>query len=118
MTGAKIHKLPPANDAPWEPIEPAKIIAGTPATRTWVHYEEPGGKLAAGQWEATPGKWRIAYAEWEYMVIIAGRCIVTGDDGSVIQAGPGEAFVIEPGFTGTWEVRETMRKHWVIEDKS
>jgi uncharacterized cupin superfamily protein len=113
----KLIKLPPAGDAVLEPIEGEKIISGTPATRTWVQYEEPGGKLAAGQWEATPGKWRIAYAEWEYIVMLSGRCIVTGDDGERIEAGPGDTFVIEPGFTGTWEVLETMRKHWVIEDK-
>jgi uncharacterized cupin superfamily protein len=34
----------------------------------------------------------------------------------VISAGPGDAFVIEPGFTGTWEVVETMRKRWVIRE--
>jgi hypothetical protein len=111
-------KLPPAADAPWEPIPPDKIVAGAPATRTWVHYEEPGGKLAAGQWEAGIGKWRIAYAEWEYVVMISGRCIVAGDDGTIIEAGPGDAFVIEPGFLGTWEVTEPMLKHWVIEDKT
>jgi uncharacterized cupin superfamily protein len=87
---------------------------GAPVTRTWVHYEAPGGSPAAGIWEATPGKWRIAYDEWEYVVMISGACVVAGDDGSIIEAGPGDAFVIEPGFTGTWEVRETMRKHWVI----
>jgi uncharacterized cupin superfamily protein len=114
----KLHKLPPAGAAEAVPIEADKIISGAPATRTWVHYEEPRGKLAAGQWEATPGKWRIAYTEWEYIVMISGSCIVAGDDGTEIHAGPDDAFVIEPGFTGTWEVLETMRKHWVIEDKT
>jgi uncharacterized cupin superfamily protein len=43
--------------------------------------------------------------------------VVEGDDGTRITAGPGDAFVIEPGFAGTWEVLETMRKHWVIEER-
>jgi len=113
----KLHLLPAPDAAEPEPIAADKIIAGSPVTRTWVQYEEPGGKLAAGLWEASIGKWRIAYAEWEYVVMISGSCVVTGDDGTEIQAGPGDAFVIEPGFTGTWEVLEPMRKHWVIEDK-
>jgi uncharacterized cupin superfamily protein len=117
MSGLKLHLLPPAGAAEFEPVEADKIVSGAPATRSWVHYEEAGGRLAAGLWEATVGKWRIAYAEWEYVVMIAGRCIVAGDDGSIIEAGPGDAFVIEPGFTGTWEVLETMRKHWVIEER-
>ncbi len=99
------------------PVAADKVISGAPVTRTWVQYEEPGGKLAAGQWEASPGKWRIAYEEWEFVTVISGRCVVSGDDGSVIQAGPGDSFVIEPGFTGTWEVLEIMRKHWVIETR-
>jgi uncharacterized cupin superfamily protein len=112
----KLHAVV-AGDAVFEPIAADKIISGAPRQRTWVSYEEAGGKLAAGQWEATPGKWRIAYAEWEYVVMISGRCVIEGDDGTRIEAGPGDAFVIEPGFNGTWEVLETMRKHWVIEER-
>jgi uncharacterized cupin superfamily protein len=112
----KLRKLPPAGDAEPVAIEADKIISGAPVTRTWVHYEDPETKLAAGIWEATRGKWRITYSEWEYVVMISGRCIVTGDDGTKIQAGPGDAFVIEPGFSGTWDVLETMRKHWVIKE--
>jgi uncharacterized cupin superfamily protein len=110
-----LKPLAPAGEAAWEPIPADKILAGTPASRLWVQYEGPEG-LAAGEWEATPGKWRITYTEWEWMVLLSGRCIVTGDDGTVIEAGPGDAFVIEPGFTGTWEVTETMRKRWVIRE--
>jgi uncharacterized cupin superfamily protein len=113
MSGLK--GLPQAGEAAWEPIPADKIIAGTPATRVWVQYEGPDG-LSAGEWEASPGQWRIAYAEWEWVVLLAGRCVVTGDDGAVITAGPGDAFVIEPGFTGTWDVLETMRKRWVIKE--
>jgi uncharacterized cupin superfamily protein len=112
----KLHKLPPAGTAVAEPIPADKLIAGTPTTRTWVHYTHQDGSLAAGQWEASVGKWRIAYTEWEYVVMIFGRCIITGDDGTEIHAGPGESFVLEPGFNGTWEVTETMRKHWVIRE--
>jgi uncharacterized cupin superfamily protein len=117
MSGPKLHVLPALREAPLVPVPADKVLQGQPATRTWVLYEEPDGKLASGQWEATPGKWRINYAEWEYMVMISGRCVVEGDDGTRITAGPGDAFVIEPGFAGTWEVLETMRKHWVIEER-
>lgn len=110
----KLHQLPAPGETAAEPIAAEKLLTGAPVTRTWVHYEAPGGSPAAGIWEATPGKWRIAYDEWEYVVMISGACVVAGDDGSVIHAGPGDAFVIEPGFTGTWEVTRTMRKHWVI----
>jgi uncharacterized protein len=111
-----LEKLPVRGDAPWEPVPADKIVAGAPQTRTWVHYDNQAEKLSTGEWEATEGKWRIAYGEWEYVLVISGRCVITGDDGTSISAGPGEAFVIEPGFTGTWEVLAPMRKHWVIHE--
>lgn len=111
-----LTKLPPQGDAPWEPIAADKIIAGQPQTRTLVLYDNAGRQQYAGEWEATPGKWRIAYTEWEYVYVLSGHCIVTGDDGTVVEAGPGVSFVIEPGFTGSWEVTAPMRKLWVIRE--
>jgi uncharacterized cupin superfamily protein len=105
-----------AGDAEAVPVPADRVIAGAPLTRLWVHYDDPAQRLSAGEWEATPGKWRIAYTEWEWMLFLSGRCVITGDDGTVITAGPGDAFVLEPGFTGTWEVLETVRKHWVIRE--
>lgn len=111
-----ITKLPGCAEAPWEPIPPEKIVSGAPQTRTVVLYENPADHLYAGEWEASIGAWRIAYGEWEYVRVLSGRCAVTGDDGSRIEAGPGESFVIEPGFTGTWEVVEPMHKLWVVRE--
>lgn len=106
--------LPSAVEAPWEDVPADKVLAGTPRTRTQVFYENVEQKLYAGEWEATPGKWRIEYDEWEYIEIIAGSCIITGDDGSRLEAGPGQRLVIEPGFAGWWEVLTPLRKSWVI----
>lgn len=108
--------LPMAGAAAWEPVAREKVISGAPQTRVWVHYEDQATGLAAGEWEAGIGAWRIAYSEWEYVRVISGRCVITGDDGSRIEAGAGEGFVIEPGFTGVWEVVSPMRKHWVIRE--
>ena len=111
-----LQKLSATVEAPWEDIPADKIVAGTPRTRTIMFYESPAQRLYAGEWEATLGKWRIAYTEWEYVEVISGTCVLEGDDGSRIEAGPGVKFVIEPGFTGTWEVLAPMRKSWVIRE--
>jgi hypothetical protein len=113
---AALVKLPDAGDAAWEDMPADKVLEGTPKTRTWVLYDNPAQKLCAGEWEATPGKWRIAYTEWEYVEVISGACVLVGDDGTRIEAGAGDRFVIEPGFTGTWEVFTSMRKSWVIRE--
>jgi uncharacterized cupin superfamily protein len=92
--------------------EPAKVIEGDPRFRTWNVEERDG--LYAGTWEATPGKWRIDYEEWEYCRILSGRSVIESETGERWEVGPGDGFVIRPGFRGTWEVIETTRKEYVI----
>jgi uncharacterized protein len=90
-----------------------RIISGNPQFRTW-NLEEADGGLYAGIWEATPGKWRIVYEEWEYFSILAGYSIVTEDGGEPIHLKAGDRLILRSGFKGTWEVVETTRKDYVI----
>ena len=91
---------------------PEKVLSGDPVFSTWNLEDRDG--LYCGIWQATPGKWCIAYDEWEYCRILSGRSIITDDDGETLTVGPGDSFVLRPGFTGTWEVLETTRKDYVI----
>ena len=90
-----------------------RLISGAPRFLTW-NVEEADGGLYAGIWEATPGKWRIEYDEWEFCHILSGVSIVTEDGGEARTVRAGDSFVIRPGFKGTWEVVETTRKDYVI----
>lgn len=94
--------------------KPERLLFGAPKFRTWVFEESGDGKLFAGVWESTPGKWRIVYDEWEYCSILSGVSIVTRDGEAPQRVGVGDAFVITPGFEGTWEVVETTRKLFVV----
>lgn len=98
-----------------EPGAPARgrLVSGAPAFRTW-NVEEAEGGLYAGIWEATPGKWRVEYDEWEFCHILSGVSIVTEEGGEARTVRAGDSFVIRPGFRGTWEVVETTRKEYVI----
>ncbi|WP_377288238.1 cupin domain-containing protein [Rhizobium sp. SG2393] len=89
-----------------------RLIAGDPRFTTW-NIEEADG-LYAGIWQATPGKWRIVYDEWEYFHILEGYSIVTEDGGDPIHLRAGDRLILRPGFKGTWEVVETTRKDYVI----
>jgi uncharacterized cupin superfamily protein len=91
-----------------------RLLAGAPAFRTWTFEETPDSKVFAGVWESTPGKWRISYDEWEYCSILSGVSIVTRDGEAPQRVTAGDAFVIQPGFEGTWEVVETTRKLFVV----
>ena len=92
---------------------PERRISGDPKFRTW-NFEETEGGLYAGIWEATPGKWRIVYDEWEYFHILSGHSIVTEEGGDPVHLRPGDSMILRPGFKGTWEVVETTRKDYVI----
>jgi uncharacterized protein len=101
--------------APTEWRPPAeRIMGGDPLQRAWNLYSSADGRFHAGIWECQPGKWRVIFTEHEFCQLLAGRIIVTGDDGSVRAVGPGDAFVSPSGFTGHWEVLETARKYYTI----
>ena len=92
--------------------DPAKVIAGDPVHTTWNLEERD--ELYCGIWQSTPGKWRIAYDEWEYCRILEGVSVIAEDGGAAVTVRAGAAFILRPGFAGTWEVLETTRKDYVI----
>lgn len=109
FVGVSVAGSDPEEGAP----APDRLIAGDPKFRTW-NVEEADGGLYAGIWEATPGKWRIEYDEWEFCHILSGVSIVAEEGGEAHTLKAGDSFVLRPGFKGTWEVVETTRKEYVI----
>jgi uncharacterized cupin superfamily protein len=93
-------------------LEKLECEAGAPAPERFDARD--GDTLFSGVWESTPGKWRIAYDEWEFCSILSGRSVVTRDGGRQEILVAGDTFIIEPGFTGTWETVETTRKVFVV----
>jgi len=105
-----LSSVTPQHDAP----PPDRVISGEPRFTTWNLEETAGDRLFAGVWEATPGKWRIAYDEWEYCTILSGVSVLTNEAGESVTVTAGDAFILGPGYKGTWEVVETTRKQYVI----
>ncbi len=91
---------------------PDRLIAGDPVFTTWNHADRDG--LYCGIWQGTPGKWRVIYTEWEYCRILSGLSVITQVGGAARIVRTGDSFMIQPGFTGTWEVMETTTKDYVI----
>lgn len=91
---------------------PDRVVAGDPVFTVWEAEER--GALSCGLWQSTPGKWRIAYDEWEYCRIVEGLSVVTEEGGAARIVRAGDSFVIRPGFRGTWEVLETTLKDYVV----
>ena len=90
-----------------------RLVSGEPKFRTWNLNEEKGG-LYAGVWEATPGKWRIAYDEWEFCHILSGVSVIAEDGGETRTVSAGDSFGLKPGCKGTGDVLETTRTEYGI----
>ena len=105
----------PAAPAPvHERPDPAKLIEGSHATTTWNAFEGEHGRLWCGIWAAEPGTVAIDYTEWEFCHIIEGAAVLTNEAGRSWTMRAGDTFVIPPGFRGTWQTLEPVRKHYVI----
>ncbi len=89
-----------------------RIVSGDPVQTAWNLFTSGDGRFHSGIWELKPGKWRCVFTESEFCQILSGVLVVTGDDGQTATYRAGDGFVCPAGFTGTWEVIETVRKHY------
>ena len=105
-------------DAPLEPDVSVpgadRLLAGAPEHRVWNYFTDSTQTFFAGRWSGTRGKWRVRYTENELCVMTAGRVVITSDVGESSAFGPGDAFVVPAGFSGTWEVLEDCSKVYAI----
>ena len=72
------------------------------------------GDQEIGVWECTPGPSRWKLETHEFVQIVAGRMTVTPDGGDPIEVSAGNTAVFPLGWTGTWDIHETIRKVYVI----
>lgn len=113
MSESTVTKLPePGPDAITDDLDGWTKVAGTPTMKTWVMHTTADGTMISGVWEATPGTYRTAYESFEFVHLLAGELIITPDGEKPIKLKAGDAFVVEPGFAGTWEIVSTVRKHF------
>ena len=94
-----------------------KKVEGNPTMKTWIEYTSDDESMISGWWEATPGTYHASYESWEFVHLIEGQITITPDGGSPNQVGPGDAFVVEKGFKGTWKIEQKALKHFAIKLK-
>ena len=95
-------------------LDKDRVIEGDPHHTVQSFFENETGALVAGVWESTPGKWHAFTGRDEFCYIIEGQVRLTDAQGNANTFKTGDAFLIPNGFTGTWEVLETTKKHYVI----
>lgn len=75
--------------------------------------EAPGN---LGIWECQPGGWPVVNRpDTEFTYIISGRARLTDEAaGEAVEIGAGDLVILPPGWTGRWDVIETVRKVYAI----
>ena len=92
------------------------ILSGTPSEACVNLFDANNARFACGVWQCTPGI--VAMKDWpydEFCILLSGRVVITPEAGAAQEYAQGDAFVIPRGFTGTWDIRETVRKYYAIQ---
>ena len=74
----------------------------------------PEKEVEAGVWEYTPGVWRRQVKLAELCHFVSGHCFFTPDGGQTMEIRAGDAVFFPPNSQGVWDVRETVRKTYVM----
>ena len=77
---------------------------------------DSGTAAQIGIWECAPGGWPVVNRpDTETCYIISGRAQLTDDaTGQVVEITEGDFVTLPPGWTGRWDVTETLRKAYAI----
>ncbi|MFP3461981.1 cupin domain-containing protein [Arthrobacter globiformis] len=68
----------------------------------------------SGIWECTQGPSRWVLETNEFVHVLSGSMTITPDGGEPELVGPGDTVFIPRGWSGNWELHETLRKLYVI----
>jgi len=94
---------------PWPPED---VISGSPVTRD---LELHRGGQTVGVWEGGPAKYQLNdYPYDQYVHVLFGSLRITDDEGHVSEFNGGDHFLLQKGFTGTWEMVTPYREIYVI----
>jgi uncharacterized cupin superfamily protein len=87
---------------------------GTPMMSSRTIYAAADGKVDVGVWECTPGGWAIVdRPDTEVVRIVHGRGAITDADGTVHELHPGTVLTLPRGWSGRWDISETIRKVYI-----
>lgn len=100
------------------PLQPQGQRPGADAGDPQISLQrfETGGDVRAGIWESQPGGWPVVERpDTETCYILSGRATVTdGATGERFEVTAGDVIVQPRGWSGRWDVTETIRKVYSI----
>ncbi|WP_114286691.1 cupin domain-containing protein [Candidatus Halocynthiibacter alkanivorans] len=100
--------------------EPRQMVMSAPgiaSPREWENLvvDRASEEVRMGTWVCEPYTDEIVDYEYdEFMYLLKGTVELIYPDGSTDVFGPGQAFLLPSGFTGTWKQPETVIKFFVM----
>lgn len=94
---------------------PDRLVQGNPQRLTFSLYEHP--HMNCGIWQCEVGAWNIQFADnkQEFFQVIEGVVrLHDRETQTFVEITAGDAGVIPPGFVGTFEVVEAVKKYYVV----
>ncbi len=70
--------------------------------------------IQVGVWECTSGGWPVDRTDTEIATIVSGTGVITDADGTEHVLTPGSVVTLPKGWSGRWDLTETLRKVYVI----
>ncbi|MDH4869295.1 cupin domain-containing protein [Pseudomonas sp. BN515] len=110
----KATLLKNTHDLPLSEPTPVAVPVGEPVPHTRVHSVERTDQVETGVWECSPGRFRRQIIEQEFCHFTHGSCTFTPDGGEPIEIKAGDALLLPANSLGVWDVKETLRKTYVI----
>lgn len=88
--------------------------SGDPQLRIMKLAPEAQGSL--GIWECQPGGWPVINRQdTEFTYILSGEAVLTDDKtGEQVQIGAGDLVILPKGWTGRWDVKQTVKKIYAV----
>lgn len=93
---------------------PVREPIDSPVASTATHAVAGPDGLLTGVWECSPGRWRRQVLAREFSHFVAGHCVFIPDEGEPIELRTGDAVLFPANCHGVWDIRETVRKSFVI----
>ena len=113
MTPVLTALLPGATDAELEDWGALEDATGHPMAVHGLELWVDGGK-SGGIWQCTAGPSYWRQDENEVIYLLSGRMTVTPDGGEPVDVTAGDIAVFPLGWTGTWDIHETVRKVYAV----
>lgn len=95
----------------WGPLPEA---TGEPMPTAGKKLWTGEGIHEVGIWQCAPGPSRWVFETNETITMVAGRMTVTEEGGQPYEVKAGDNAVFPKGWTGTWDIHETVLKVYTV----